>query len=178
MSTPPLLTQAPIPIETPVGRLRDWKKYPKPTDSDPREGRPTDPWIDFWTNQNQVVGQSAVRLNSVALVTQSASVAATDFSGSSLAAGLYEIAIYARITQAAGVSSSVTLAVDWIDGGVTCAFTWPAVTGNTTASVLVGPPITIQIEGGSPIRYTVTYASAGAPAAQYTLALVLTKLNA
>ena len=91
---------------------------------------------------------------------------------------LYQVSIYARITQAASVSSSLTVTVDWLDSGVACAFSWPAVTGNTVSTVLVQPQIIVDVDGSSPVRYSTVYASAGGTVMQYKLAVVLSRVQA
>jgi hypothetical protein len=134
------------------------------------------PWLDWFTQQQQINEAAAIRVNSVSLSTQGASIGATDFSGGTLDAGTYRISYYARITRAATVNSSLTIDFDWVDGGVTQTFTGAAMVGNTTTThqELSFPIVIDQLTA---VRYTTTYASAGATSMQYKLYIALEEIE-
>lgn len=143
---------------------------------DPTEGLLTQKWLEWFTQVNQLISLSpAAAVPAIVLTSQSASIAATDLSGGALRAGLYRVSYYARITTPGGVSSSLTIAFDWTDGGATPTYTGAAMTGNAVTTVQEHVGI-IRIDGASPIRYSTTYASVGAPAMQYRLDITLEEL--
>jgi len=116
-------------------------------------------------------------VNVTELTEQSASIGATDFSLAVLPAGLYRASYLARITTAAGVSSSLTVAIAWTDGGVAKSLTGAAITGNTTATYQ-SSEVLIYVDAGTVVTYTTTYASNAASAMKYGLSLTLEKLRA
>jgi hypothetical protein len=128
----------------------------------------------WWDNWFQEIAKmlDAANTGAVSLSAQSASVAATnitpDTPTASLAAGLYQISYSARITQAAGISSSLTPAFGWTDGGVACSFTGAAMTGNSTNTTQQAV-IPIQVDAGTNVSYATTYASSGSPSMTYAL---------
>jgi hypothetical protein len=110
------------------------------------------PWLD-WFTQQQLIN-----------------------AGGTLDAGTYRISYYARITRAATVNSSLTIDFDWVDGGVTQTFTGAAMVGNTTTThqELSFPIVIDQLTA---VRYTATYASAGATSMQFKLYIALEELE-
>lgn len=169
-----LLDDAPLPIQDPIVRARRQAFRDRP---DPLEGIITDVWAEYMTRLVGSVNQSPGRINSVEKTTQSASIGATDFSGGAIKAGLYRLSWYARITQAAGTSSSLTVAVTWTDGGVVQTFTGAAITGNTTATNQSNS-ILIRSDASSPVRYSATYVSVGSPVMTYSLYLTIEEVKA
>lgn len=165
----------PIPVHERIVTLRNRRRYPRPGDSDPQEGMATRSWIEWLTNQSTIQSQSPRRLHSVELQDQAASIAATDVSDGTLEAGLYRISYYATISQAATVSSSLTVALDWADRTETKTLTGVAVTANSLGTAQLGGGL-IRVDRASPVRYTVTYASVGATAMKYDLALTLERM--
>jgi hypothetical protein len=161
----------PIPISDPIARPPR-KEYVEKRQKDPQEGMVTQPWIDFFTDQEQLTGQAPSRVASANLTTQSASIGATDLTGGSISAGLYRITYYMEITQAAGVSSSITVSFDWSSGGVAKTFPGTAETGNTTTTYQSGI-FMIRSDNLSPVRYSTTYVSVGAPVMEYSLDVLL-----
>ena len=136
----------------------------------------TEVW-ERWFDQLQIILEAAaVRVGGVSVSAQGASIAATDFSDGALDAGLYRISYYARITQAATVSSSLIIGFDWTDGGVSQSFTGAAITGNTTATSQSGS-VLIHVDALSPVRYSTTYASVGATSMQYDLYITLEEVQ-
>lgn len=98
---------------------------------------------------------------------QSAAIGTTALVGAANA-GLYRISWWLRITQAAGVSSAVTVNILNTDGGIACTQSGAVNNGNTTATV-EGTSRIVRADGGSLIAFTTTYASVGAPVANYDL---------
>lgn len=134
-------------------------------------------WVDFMTRVTNVLNKVPVRINSVQLVNQNATISPTDFSGGTLNAGLYRVTYYARITQAAGVSSSLTVTLDWTDGGVSQSFSGAAITGNTTQTYQTDS-LLIRSDQISPVRYSTTYASAGVPEMRFSLFVSIEQVQA
>jgi hypothetical protein len=114
------------------------------------------------------------RTNNVDLTDQAAAIAATDM-GSTPRAGLYRLTYYARITQAATTSSSLTVTLDWTDGVVNPSYSGAAITGNTTTTTQSGSQ-TFLVDARSAINYSTAYASVGATPMQYALSLYLEEL--
>lgn len=90
-------------------------------------------------------------------------------------AGLYRVSWWTRIVTAAGVSSSVQVSVQAVDGGVNVTQSGAALTGNTTATCQGGTAI-VRCDGASALSYAVAYASNPASAAAYDLAMTVEAL--
>jgi hypothetical protein len=136
----------------------------------------TEPWQEYFDDQSTVLNQTPRRINSVVVSDSEASIGATDFSGGTLPAGLYRAAYYARITQAAGTSSSLEVTLDWTDHSISCSYTGAAMTGNTTAT-LQSQTLLIYIDAVSPVRYSTTYASVGSPVMSYSIYFTLERVS-
>jgi hypothetical protein len=129
-------------------------------------------WIQWFTGVYTALRASVRNVGSVSLETQAASIGATAIETPSLTAGLYQVTYAARVTRAATFSSSLTVTVTWVDGGVTCTQSGVALTGNTTSTQQSGF-VLLQVDEGSTVRYSTTYASSGAQSMQYQLAVRL-----
>jgi hypothetical protein len=166
----PNLTIAPAPRENPVVRAPEKQ-------GDPNAFLPTEIWgkfIDDWiatSNRKPTLAFDAKKTD------QQASIAATDFTGGLLAAGLYRLQYYARVTQAASTSSSLQVQISWTDGSVAQSKTFSAVTGNTTSTTDIQTML-IRVDEGSPVRYEVTYASVGATPMKFALYVTLEHVKA
>ncbi len=149
---------------------------PFTSDLSERGGTMTQTWADWF------VLQVLKRLQQGALVlahpvdaggtttarNQTASIAPTAFNLTSITAGIYRIGWVARVTTAAGTSSSLTVTVSYTRLGVGCTQTSVAVTSNATN--LPGSGFfAIHSDGASPISYSTTYASVGVPVMNYEL---------
>lgn len=132
------------------------------------DGRLSDSW-QFWI-ERVAASLHAIPsiLRVVALEEQNASIAAMDLPDRVLPAGVYRISYYARITTAAGVSSSLTVTFAWTDGGVAQTYSGAAINGNTTTSYQSGS-IVIRTDEGADVTYATTYASNAAGVMQYSL---------
>lgn len=116
------------------------------------------------------------------LTTQGASIAATGLA-TVTSQGLYRITYYVRVTRAATTSSYISLALSWVDGGVTQTADpadlsgVTALTGNTVTSYGTGTYL-VYIDAGTTPTYATTYASTGATSMQYRLAVVMEQVMA
>lgn len=134
-----------------------------------------DTWLRWIRTLVATINGTTQRIGSVVSVTdQSVAIPLTVFAVAEpgLTRGMYRVSMYSRITQAAGMSSSLDLTVEWVDGGVTCSYTTPSEIGNLTDGVVTVNQL-IHADAGSDIRYAVGYASAGVPSMEYSLAVVV-----
>jgi len=139
---------------------------------DPLAGLVGDVWVEWFTQLTDDVDSTSARIGGVSLTSQAASIGATDLSGGTISGGLYRLTYYARITQAASTSSSLTVSFGWTDGSVSPTYSGAAITGNTTTTIQSGS-IMVKVDANSPITYSTTYASVGATPMQYKLEVVL-----
>jgi hypothetical protein len=165
----------PMPLNDPIANPR--RRGLKPEDRDQNEGKLSDVWIPYMQSQNSI-SSTAIRQTTapVSLSAQAASIGTTAIPTSSLASGLYRVTYYTRITTAAGTSSSLITTFTWTDGGISCSLSSAALTGNTTSTVGTGSAL-INIDASSPISYSTTYASVGAPVMAYSLYITLEEMN-
>ena len=168
------LNDAPIPLYDPIARVKR-KEYGKR--EDPLEGHLTRPWVDYFNNLVKTLAAAPSRKNVVELPAQQAAIGATDLSGGSLSAGIYRLSWWVRITRAATTSSSVTVTLDYSDGGAALAFSGAALAGNTITTWQSESKL-IRVDVGSPVRYSTAYASVGAVPMQYALVFVLEEVKA
>jgi hypothetical protein len=125
-------------------------------------------WIRWFRRIVAAINAGASQLGLVALVTQGAAIAATDIELPILAAGLYRVTWYERVTRAATTSSSLGFILKWTDGGVAMTYTDTAITGNTTATFRSYTQM-VRVDEGTTLKYQTTYASVGGTSMQYRL---------
>lgn len=166
----------PMPLSDPIARKRR-PQFVQQKREDPLEGLLTEPWVEFLNGLVTTQEAAPARVETVSLVAQSASVAATDMTGGTLSSGLYRITYYAEITQAATTSSSLTVTFDWLSNTGLKSDTFAAITGNTT-DTHQPESILIRIDANSPVRYTLTYASVGATPMLYSFYAVIEEVLA
>lgn len=139
--------------------------------------RPSKTFIDWVTNLVGDVDASPARLKRTSVSGQTAAISATPIPTEALSAGWYRVTVYARVTTAAGVSSSLTPTITHTDTGQTCTQSGTALTSNA-----IGTPASwtflVYSDAASPISYSTAYASAGAPAMIYKLDVILEQLDA
>jgi len=135
----------------------------------------TDPWSDWFQALVDAVNAAPSTKGKAKLATQAASIAATDLTDGAFPAGMYRVTYYARITQAATTSSSLTVTIDWTDGAVGQSQAGAAMTGNTTTTIQSGS-VLLRSDKAKAITYTTTYASVGATVMQYSLDLTLERV--
>ena len=133
-------------------------------------------WRDWFERLPATLDAIPSRLNEVSLTGQAASITTTNYANAVLLAGLYRATYYARITQAATTSSSLTVSFSWTEGGVTQTATGAAIVGNTTATGQ-SDSIIIQVDKGTAVNYSTAYASVGATPMQYAIRFVLEKIK-
>lgn len=169
------LLPEPLPVNDPLV----YKRRPglRPDEVDEREDHITTTWIESLSAQAQLVAQAPNRIALVELPgTQSASIATTSLVAD-VASGLYRITYNVRITRAAGVSSTLTVTFAWTDGGASPTVSGAAITGNTTTTTQSGM-VQIRVDEDTPISYSTTYGSVGAPTMLYQLDIVLERVAA
>lgn len=156
-----------LPITAPLVRPEGRRPFPKlfiTTD-----------WIRYLRLQNDQIDLAARRRGSVVLTAQAAAIAATAIPIGSIPPGLYRISYYARITQAATTSSSLTITIGWTDGAIALTQAGAAITGNTTSDVQFGT-VVLRSDANGPVTYSTAYSSTGATAMQYRLSVVAEEL--
>lgn len=84
-------------------------------------------------------------------------------------AGVYRISLYARVTVAASVNSSIAPTITFTDGAVVCTQTGAALTSNAT-NAPTGWSFLIRADASTPISYSVAYVS-NAAGMTYSLAI-------
>jgi len=148
---------------------------------DLQTGLVSSPWFEYFLQMQDRAANSAyvIAKEFDTLTDQSAAIAATSLTISTptglttkLSKGLYRVSTYARITQAASTSSSLTVTLRWTDGTVDCTSSGSALTGNTTATT-GSLDLMIRSDADADITYETAYSSSGATAMQYRLDLVL-----
>jgi len=164
----------PIPVNDPIARPR--KRGLKDNQRDDFEGLITDPWVKWFQNQTNSVQSAPQNIASVSLSDQGASIASTPISSGVLSSGYYRFTFYFRITRAATTSSSLQVTFGWIDSGVSCSITSGATTGNTT-STTNSATYTVLSDSAAPLTYSTNYASVGGTSMQYSLSVLVEKLN-
>jgi len=133
----------------------------------------TEPWNRFFRDLR-------TDLDNTPRILPNASVSEADLNASVAATtlltpeqdGLYSFQFYTSVLTAAGVSSSLTPALNWTEGGVAKTHTFTAMTGNTTTTN-ASESYLVKADGDAPIRYVLTYASNAASAMHYAFYAVL-----
>lgn len=129
------------------------------------------PWLEWLSEVSRVLDRSPQRAQqkvytgTVSLEDQAASVASTTIA-SPLAAGLYRVSYYARITQAATSSSTLDVTIGWGDDDQTQTFAGATINGNTVTTYQ-NDSFLIHVTGGGGITYQLDYTSTGATVMQY-----------
>lgn len=133
-------------------------------------------WINWFDTVWSALARGSAVIKRLTKTEQTAAIAATALALGTLAAGLYRVSWYLRVTQAASVSSAVTFSVNHTDGGIACTQTAPALTTNNTGQPQSGS-FMVKIDASAPVLYAVAYASVGTPM-QYALDLVVEAVSA
>ena len=136
----------------------------------------TRPWVAWLTDLVQKVDKDVPLVSEVSLTGKTASISATTFTRVSDASGVYRIGYFSRITTAASTSSSLTVTIGGVNGGVTCAIAGAALTGNTTSTVQSGT-VYLQVDASTNITYTTTYASSGGTAMVYSVWMAVERVT-
>ena len=142
-------------------------------------------WFEYFLRMQDRVQTGSYAVGGLfdTLTDQTAAIAATSLTISTptglttkLSKGLYRVSTYARITQAASTSSSLTVTLGWTDGTVACTSSGSAVTGNTTATT-GSQSVVIRSDADGSVTYATAYSSSGGTAMQYRLDIVLEQLS-
>jgi len=145
--------------------------------TDPVTGLIRRTWQVWLRNLTTTVNDAPVRIQTVSLSGQAASIGTTAIPSAPLSTGLYRVTWYLRITTAAATSSSLTVSFGWTDQTVTMSLSGAAVTGNTTTTSQTGTAL-LSADNASPVTYATSYTSVGTPAMQYALNLILEAVSA
>lgn len=163
---------APMPVHDAIAEPRN--HLIPPNKKDPKEGLCTDVWRKWLQSIVGEVQSSSVVTDSVVVSNQQGAVE-SGLLAVVLNSGFYRVSVYVRVSSPASVSSSISVTLRWLDGGVACSYTPSAEIGNTTSAVnqytWAGP-----VDAGTQITYDVNYASVGS-FMQYNLRLVLEKVQ-
>lgn len=127
-------------------------------------------WLKWLNGVVEEVEKKPTRRGKVVLNGQVASLPTTVIPIPQVDAGLWRVTYRFRITTPGGVSSSLTFALSWTDGGVAQTFTGAAEAGNLTTTKQADT-VPLRTDPNTPITFATTYASAGAPMA-YSLDVV------
>lgn len=130
-------------------------------------------WVQFFVSQQQQI-QDAAAIVVDQQVPGTAAIGATALDVGTSSA-LYRVNLYARITRAASVSSSLTPTFRWTEGGVALSKTYTALTGNTTSTYVVDS-FPVRIDATTSLTYETAYASVGAPTMTYSLEIAVERL--
>ena len=106
----------------------------------------------------------------VTLSAQHAAVTTTDVPTGALAGGVYRLSYVLQVTQAASVSSSVTVTAGWTANAQTFSVAGATLTANTLTTQDNGS-LLMNVDAGTPITYAVAYTSSGSTALQYSLSV-------
>jgi hypothetical protein len=136
----------------------------------------TRPWARWLTQElGARLEKAPLREAHVALSGQAASIGTTAFPLAAVAPGIYRVSYTLRVTLPGGTSGSVSVSVLWTSGGLAQQVSGSPATGNTTTTVQSGV-VLVRSDNVTPISYATTYASAGSPAMEYSIDLVIEAL--
>ncbi len=135
------------------------------------------PWQTWLRDLVLQVTNAPASFAPVVLTGQTASLGTTSIPTPTLSAGRYRVDVAAIVETAAGVNSSLTVTIRWTKNGIAQSYSFAAMTGNTTATTLVQPPLFLTIDAASPITYETVYASTPAAAMAYGLEVGLEALR-
>lgn len=167
-----MASTSPFPYEVPVSPI----VVDRSTGKKSRSDYFSQELIDWWLEQQSGLNAAPERFGIVSLTAQGASIPSTPIPMPALSEGLYRVSVYARITRAGSVSSSLTITIGHTDGGVACSQVLAALTTNTVASTRVGE-FAVRSDASVPMTYQTTYADGGgATSMQHSLYLVVERM--
>ena len=134
-------------------------------------------WYEYFLQAQDRLNAGADTLTTVfdSVINQSAAIPTTSIPLTTLSVGLYRVSTYARITQAASTSSSLTVTLGWTDGTVACTSSGSAVTGNTTATT-GRQSVMIRSDADGSVTYATAYSSSGGTVMQYRLDIAVEQI--
>lgn len=163
MSVPTL----PFPSRSPIVDMGPLERLVPPDLRDVL-GLITREWNDYFAALEGRGNQTPSVRRVVREIDIAAAISPTPIPLPTLPASLYRVSWYARITQAATVSSSLQVVIGFTDAAFACEFQGTAATGNTLATVNTGT-VVLRSDAGAPVNYSTIYASTGATPMRYDL---------
>lgn len=156
------LQNAEFPVGDPIAsvKVREQTLY----------ARVTDTWAYFLTTLLNILNRAAVRIGSVSVIEQTASISTTDLTDGTMGAGVYRLTYYAFIFRNGSVSHSLEVTLGWTDQTTSLTTTGAAM---TTSHEHQSGSYLVYSDAASPITVATTYASSGATAMQYELRVIL-----
>jgi hypothetical protein len=162
----PFVDLMPVPLDAPIISMPSDKGGPA------QELAADENFLTWFLNQYRTLSQCVRSLIPVQRAAQAAAISPTPIGAGRLSAGLYVLAYYARISQPASVSSALTVALGWTDGGQSCSQAGASMTGNTRATVQSGI-VLLRADAPGTLTYSTVYASVGGTPMQYNLDVAL-----
>ncbi len=130
-------------------------------------------WSIYFRDQRQYLAQIPVSVTPEAVTVPDANdTVATTTITTPENDGVFSFEYYLRVITAAGVSSSATVVLGWTDQTQALSKPFTAVAGNTTTTH-GSERYQFNVDGGTPITYSVTYASNPVNAMHYNLYIVV-----
>lgn len=123
-------------------------------------------WLKWFGLIQRQMNITPTVIGSVSLSAKNATIAATSISTAPLASGMYRLSVYARVTTAAGVSSSLTPFITYVESGLTKTQTGGALTSNSTTAP-GSWTFFARADAQTVLKYGFTYASNAAAAMVY-----------
>lgn len=136
-----------------------------------RDGKLTRSFISFLLPFLARVNAAATALVSVALTAQSAAIPTTALIPLP-ASGRYRVSVHARVTTAAGTSSSLIPTISYTSDGIACTQSGAALTSNDVTQP-ASWIFLVKADASTPISYATSYTSAGVPALVHDLDLIV-----
>lgn len=135
-----------------------------------------DRWRIWLRDLLGVINTNTNKLASVSLDGQTASIVSTPFAAGSLSPGQYQVNAFTHVTAVDPVSSSLSVQVSFTHDTTVLQQTSVAMTGNLVTSNQ-GTPFVIDIDAGTSVSWSTTYASNTPGAMAYSIALSLLSVN-
>lgn len=142
----------------------------------PTTGAASRYWVQWWTDLRQMATDSPrVVVSPVSLTGQGSSITTTNLSPGQVAAGLYRLSYYARVTGAASIGSRLDTTLGWTDHGQALTVFGPGLATNDV-TLQEGVTLMVYLDALTPVTYSTIYASTGAVSMVYELYVTLESL--
>lgn len=136
----------------------------------------TDRWRIWLRDLLLQINANTNRVAFIRYDAQTAAIASTPFKAPPLSAGQYQVNVFTQITTIGTVTSSLTVNVLFTHKGQSLTQSSAALATNLLTSNQ-GTPFVIDIDAGTPVSYSTTYASNAANTMAYSLSLALLAVN-
>lgn len=134
-------------------------------------------WIRWFLDVLVPAIQAAPQIKrTVSIVTQTATIGATSIPLGALAAGIYRIGYYARVTSPDGVASLLTVTLGWTESSQPLTLSGAAMTGDSLTTVQTGLAVVV-VDAASALTYATTYSSNTPAKMQYRLTVVVEQIG-